>query len=335
MQTKISFKKYSILLFGLLIPLMCNDPISAHRPHDDIRDVAMSPDFSKDGTAFIIFFNDMALKRTTDFGDSWKWMSNGLDYVYPLTSVSVSPNFEKDGTVFVSSQGDGVYISNDRGNTWIKRNKGLGSLEIRKIMISSNFITDGVALVADVNGNLYLTRDKGQSWKLFYECETEITAAAILPIEKDTGIVIGDRLGFLHRYSSNRWTKMLVAPNSGVITAIASSPNYTIDTTLWVGTEKRGILKSLNSGDSFKQESSALNDKNITTLKLRLNRVGGISLFATTWYEALFRSDDGGRSWLKLDHGLSTEPQANYPSFLRPHFRGIGVSENYLLVGGI
>ena len=39
-----------------------------HRPHDDIRDVGISPDFSRDGTAFIIFMNDMVLKRTTDYG---------------------------------------------------------------------------------------------------------------------------------------------------------------------------------------------------------------------------------------------------------------------------
>ena len=113
--------------------------VYAHRPHDNISEVGISPAFSKDGTAFIIVHGSMVLKKTTNYGATWKQLNRGLDYVHRFTSIAVSPAFETDGMVFVSSGADGVYKSDDRGESWAKINDGIEHSDIRRVWISPNY----------------------------------------------------------------------------------------------------------------------------------------------------------------------------------------------------
>ena len=88
----------------------------AHSPHDTIDALALSPAYATDHTAFIAIADH--LRKSTDGGYSWKELINGMDHKHLLGSLAVSPSFEIDKTIWVSSRGDGIYRSQDGGDTW-------------------------------------------------------------------------------------------------------------------------------------------------------------------------------------------------------------------------
>ena len=330
--------KTIFLLLCLFLHAACGS-VYAHRPHDNITDVAISPSFHKDGAAFTIVLGvgsggGMALKRTTDYGDSWKWLNKGLDNVHPYMCIVISPFFGIDGTVFVSTQGDGIYKSSDGGDSWTKANHGIVNLDIRRLVLSPNYHTDNIVLAADAAGKLYRTFDGAKKWEIFYESKKEITSISFLPTDANMEVAIGDRGGSLYHYNDNRWTKTSPVSDCGAITAIAVSPHFKADQTIWIGTEREGILKSVDGGESFSRLNSELSRKHITSLIALSRDQSGTVLLATHWNEAIFRSEDDGESWHQSNHGLSTDIQADAPDFLLPHFKRIAVEGNYCLLAG-
>jgi len=306
----------------------------AHRPHDDIRDVDISPAFSRDGTAFIIMHADMVFKRTTNYGETWNWLNKGLDYIHRFTSIAVSPAFEADGTVFVSSGADGIYKSVDSGDSWVKINHGIENSDIQQVWISPNYSSDSTVLASDANGKLYKSVDGGKKWVSFYVCEKKITAMSFFPGTKNQDLIAGDQRGFLHRFIQGSWKKMQPSSDSGAVTAITVSPLFEKDKTIWVGTENHGVLRSLDGGDSFMQANMGLGVQYITSLVATVRDNSRTSLWATSWNEAIFKSEDGAKLWQKLDHGLTTDPQADAPDFMLPHFKKIAYQDNYFLLAG-
>ncbi len=331
---RIYFKFSWIAVFFCVCVVFTPLRTEAHRPHDDIRSIGISPEFSKDGTAFIIMHNSMVLKRTTNFGATWNWLNKGLDYVQRFTDVAVSPAFQADGTVFVGSGTDGIFKSVDRGNGWTKINKGIDGINIQRMWVSPHFATDNIIVAADGEGKIFISRDSGGHWELFYESQAKITDLSFFPRPSKIDIIVGDQKGFLHRFSQEGgWNEVQPLPGCGAITAIAVSPLFQKDNTLWVGTEKSGVLTSADSGVSFKQANTGIGDEHITALAVKTDDDEKIKLWATTWYEAIFKSESGGSQWTKYDQGLSTDPQADAPDFLQPHFSVITQQGDYLLLG--
>src|SRR5262249_14886362 len=74
-----------------------------------------------------------------------------------------------------------------------------------------------------------------------------------------------------------------------------------------------------------------LEGQHITSVAYTLDQRGEPIVFATTWREALLRSDDVGTSWIRHGFGLTTNYQADEPAFRRPHFKSIAISPAYLL----
>ena len=323
----------SIMMITGIFVFLCLGIANAHRPHDNINDVAMSPDFGQDGTAFTIVMNG-TLKVTRTHGNSWETLSKGLDNVHAFTSISISPEFDKDGTVFVSSEGEGVYCSKDKGRSWRKSNKGIGDLDIRFVRISPYYGTTQTVLAADVKGKLYRTSDDGQAWELIFNNEHRIFSIALLPSEHAENILVGDVQGTLHLFDGIRWTELSSHSEWGSITCLAVSPGFEFDGTFWVGTEKSGIYKTFDKGKTFVQSDSGVTEKRITSISAYSQTGKKTYLYASSWNEALFHSDDGGLTWQKYDRGLSTDPQADAPDFLLPHFKGIAVNQSEVLLGG-
>jgi hypothetical protein len=61
----------------------------AHRPHDVISQVEVSPDFQTDNTVYILVRNNFY--KSSDGGSNWKRLIQGLDYTGELSSLSLSP----------------------------------------------------------------------------------------------------------------------------------------------------------------------------------------------------------------------------------------------------
>lgn len=321
------------LLSLAIIAWLTVTSVHAHRPHDNIMDVAISPAFDSDGTAFAIV-SDSHLRVTRDQGDSWQFLINGLDNVHFFSSLAVSPDFARDGAVLAASRGDGIYRSTDGGHSWHKANRGLEGLDIRKVAWSPNAGIDLMAFAADAAGKVYHSTDGAQSWNSVLQNPSGIHALAPLLVDGDIHLLVGDGSGVLRRFDGKGWNDLVAEPKWGAITSFAFSPTYPADATYWVGTANNGVLRTQDNGASFTSCGEPLENDHVTDLALLSLPGQSVRLYASTWRQALFQSEDGGDTWQKFDQGLSTDHQADEPDFRLPHFGRIGLSPSAILLAG-
>jgi photosystem II stability/assembly factor-like uncharacterized protein len=133
-----------------------------------VFDLAISPDFTADRTAFA--GTDVGLLRSTDRGDTWTWLYNGLpDCTHGSTCaigrVRLSPIFGADGVALVIPRGGALYRTENRGDTWTNILAG----SVSAVAFSRNFATDQTAFAAlpDAGGGstqLKRSTDGGLTW---------------------------------------------------------------------------------------------------------------------------------------------------------------------------
>ncbi len=86
-----------------------------------VYDLAISRDFTVDKTAFA--GTEVGLLRSTNRGDTWTWLYNGLpDCTHGssciISRVWLSPSFASDGVMLALQRDGKLYKSTDRGDTW-------------------------------------------------------------------------------------------------------------------------------------------------------------------------------------------------------------------------
>jgi photosystem II stability/assembly factor-like uncharacterized protein len=317
-------KILSFILISLIVFLVKVPTAVAHDPHDVVSQVAISPTYHQDKTVFIIVRRN--LFKSTNGGLSWQRIVKGLDNQVNLSSLAVAPQTKK--TLFVLSPEDGVYKSEDEGNSWFKVNNGFKSLSLNLISVSPH--SPDLVFAAGTEKGLYKTQNGGQSWEQIIDDEEriKITAIAFSPALKDE-IILGDDRGivYISNNEGNSWKPVFTIKNSGAITSIAISPNFSSDSTFWVGTEKGGIFKTSDRGISFTEVNKGLSDKSIKDLLISQNKDKKSTLFASTWQEGIFHSNDGATTWNKYSQGLTKHPQAD--QFKESHFSDLSISNTF------
>jgi photosystem II stability/assembly factor-like uncharacterized protein len=326
------FRKFICLSVIILIVTCVNvNSALAHRPHDVIEQIELSPDYGKDRTLFIVVRNN--LFKSTNGGESWRRINRGLDtkFFTPLSSLAISQLNPQ--VLFLSSQENGAYKSEDGGESWRKINNGLDKLFTGILEISDSDDKLALMTMADKRlgeeKQLYKTDDGGEKWRLVFDNTASITAIAFSP-SNDSNIIIGDRQGKLH-FSENRgdtWKTGTTIKNSGAITSIAFSPNVASDNTFFVGTETGGILKTVDGGSSFAKIDRGISDLNIRDIAIQPGNNGAYSIWVSTYNEGVFVSQDGGNNWEKSSNGLTKDHQAD--SLSLPHFTEIKFPSNFL-----
>ena len=136
--------------------------------HWAVFDLAISPDFAADGAAFA--GTDVGLLRSTDRGDTWTWLYNGLpDCTHgsscAIRSVRLSPTFGSDGVALAIPRGGALYRTANRGDAWTNVLAG----SVSAVAFSRNFATNQTAFaaVSDAgSGSTQLKRsiDGGLTW---------------------------------------------------------------------------------------------------------------------------------------------------------------------------
>ena len=105
----------------------------------------------------------------------------------------------------------------------------------------------------------------------------------------------------------NVWTQCSQGMEGGSVGALALSPGYTTDQTLFAGTAGTGygVFKSTNGGASW--SAVGLTDLWVPALALSPGYTTDQTLFAGTagTYGGVFKSTDGGASWSAVNSGLT------------------------------
>ncbi|NEO99048.1 MAG: sialidase [Symploca sp. SIO2E9] len=298
--------------------------VFAHAPHDDVEHVEISPSYDQDQFLSIIVRG--CLLKSTNGGSSWQRVVRGLDNQDRLSSLSISSQNNK--IIFLSSLGDGIYKSQDQGNSWSKVNNGLDNLTIDLISISPN--CSDVVLASGKEKDLYITKNGGENWKQVIGDNNKITAIVFLP---DDQIVVGNNQGTLliSKDGGNTWKEIFTLKDSGIITAIVISPNFTSDSTWLVGTEKGGIFKTVDQGSSFSESNQGLSEKLIRDIVVYSQDKSNFTIFVSTWNEGVFYSNDAGNTWhKKAIKGLTKDIQADDDKYQRPHFSDLRISNAFV-----
>jgi len=340
---------FVLLIAGALWFVDVRD-LCAHSPHDPIDGLVLSPNYHHDQTVFIIISDHLFVSK--DGGYSWKELVRGLDHTHVLSVIAVAPTYQSDGTLFVASDGDGIYRSQDGGGSWVKVDGGLDNQHIGLLSIYPGYQVDEVVLAAGTEMGLYRTEDGGDRWHQVVDDGAQITAIAFSPDLNRDEVFVGDAEGNLY-LSTDRgetWGQVFRDLHGGAITSIVVSPRFSSDSTFFVGTEKGGILKTVDGGASFvavneglrftlrgkyatfRLSSSPLvrrDEKTIVSLVLSPDYDKDSTIFASMWNEAIFKSSDGGQAWKRYPLGLTCDNQADTEEYKSPHFRDLRISPNF------
>ena len=296
--------------------------MAPHTPHDDVYDIAVSPDFETDGVVFALC-RDMFLK-SNDGGHSWQNIVRGLNNMWQyFTDTAQRFSLDMSTTdkriLFFASRGDGVYKSIDEGLSWSKVRVTKIDARISIVAISPH--SSDRVLAASVSDGLFVTTDGGAAWSQLLRTDAQITAVAYAP-DRDDVIVVGDEAGELH-CSSDGGTTWEIArlPDAGAIRSIALSPAFSSDQTLLVGTALSGVFKSIDGGGFFKVKNVGVTDTSISSIAFSPDYAQDSRVWISSWSGGVFGSDDQGESWKPMSVGLTRNTQkyeARYAK--RPHF---------------
>ena len=324
----------SFAIFILLIGLVVTSDSQAHSPHDEIFLLEVSPEYATDRTLFIMLRNLRSMlgrvQKSTDGGLSWREMSNGLDNRSHLLSMAISPAFGSDGTLFLGTVADGIFKSVDRGESWFRANDGIGSVGIKLIEISPTYEADRLVLAALDGGGLLRSADGGETWSQIADRTEVVTALGHYSYGGHRYVWAADETGQLHTSSDAgvTWRSTDKTAKSPIKSIACAKTDPSM---CFFGTEAHGVLYSSDPADSFVAGNNGLpinvrgEYEAITDLALSDDFATDSTIFAITWYSAVFRSTDRGKSWHKFDSGVTTNSQADRVS--QPHFGKLRVSK--------
>jgi photosystem II stability/assembly factor-like uncharacterized protein len=342
LQNSLQFlQKITFLLLAIATMSLVWSPVAlAHRPHDVVSQIEVSPDFETDKTVYIVVRHN--IYKSTDGGDNWQRKIQGLDYKGEAGSLSLSPS-EKN-ILYFSTRSDGVYKSEDAGETWKKINQGLDTEYIDRIEVAPSSSDIAVAAGIDTNPalgekagkigkGLYRTTDGGKTWSSILRSPAVINQIAIAPKNPEQ-ILFGDTEGnlYLSTDAGKTWQKLPLPKDLGTVGAIAFSPNVDSDRTFFVGMIGKGIWKTENLGESFEAIGQDMGDSKIEDLVFSPNYATDSTLYASTWQDGVYVSQDGGKTWKKRSEGLTRDHQAD--DFKEPHFTDLKVFGETIFLAG-
>jgi DNA-binding beta-propeller fold protein YncE len=140
-----------------------------------VASILPSPNYAADGTLLADIGGRLA--RSTDRGATWQALRGGLprfgDYPYGV-DAAFSPAYATDRRMFAGihvgdTHGEGVYCSEDGGDTWVSCSDGMYDLRVTRVVPSPNFGQDRtlVAYARTESGEaVYRSADGGDGWRL-------------------------------------------------------------------------------------------------------------------------------------------------------------------------
>jgi photosystem II stability/assembly factor-like uncharacterized protein len=242
--------------------------------------------------------------------DLKNWVKNDLDgySIYSITIDPLTPNIFY-ATVF-NKQSIGPYIkkSIDSGQNWIELNNNFIDIPIYDMKIDP---LNPTTIYIGAYRGIYKSIDGGERWvKIFSEFSGPgINALEINPLYSSI-IYAGAFAGEGYNYEGNylyksldgglNW-KIIDTGVSGLdISALAINPLYTNN--LYAGTS-RGMFRSTNSGDEWKEINAGLPD-DVWIRDIMIDPKTSTTIYLGAWDEGIYKSTDNGDRWFEINNGL-------------------------------
>ena len=180
--------------------------------------------------------------RSTDGGDSWTPVNNGLD-CGNIWSLAINSS----GEIFAGTAGcgTGVYRSTDNGDSWMPANTGLTSTDVAALAInpSDGHIFAGTRSIMGEGGGMFRSTDDGNTWteQNNHFTAVDVNSVAINPLGEIFAAASGGVFRSIN--DGDRWidaSSGLLPPGGNVWAVAIDSRGF-----VFAGTAGGGVFRSV------------------------------------------------------------------------------------------
>jgi photosystem II stability/assembly factor-like uncharacterized protein len=199
----------------------------------------------------------------------------------------------------------GLYRSQDGGITW---QEIAASLNTDQAVPATAVAAQGSAVLAGLAGVILYSKDDGENWQ-FVQLPSpppQIVALAFSPVYTEDGFAAAGTSEdgvFVSTDLGMHWTAWNFGLTDHNVYALAFSPNFGADRTLFAGTES-GLFRSRNGGLGWQELPFPMEAAPILSLAVFPHSAADWLMFAGTEKNGLLLSSDFGANWQQIDSDL-------------------------------
>ena len=221
----------------------------------------------------------------------------------------------KDHVLFAGSFGQGIFRSDNRGESWAAANSGLGDLFVHCLVVAD----DGAIYAGTARGGVFQSRDSGQSWTAMNAGLKRLEVKALLMAHGVLYAGTGDGV-YGYNKSAGRWDVVTKGLDEVLVNTLAMGSNRT----MFAGTSGKGVMRHSGGGEGWTRMRKGLTDhEGLIENYVRVMAVDKAqTIYIGTFDGGVFRSEDGGQSWKQISKALPNDS-----------IRGIVIADGTLVVG--
>ena len=183
----------------------------------------------------------MGIYKSTDGGDTWVQMNDGLENTTKNINAIVVDPHDAD-TAYATTLNEGVYKTVDGGEHWIGINSGITRVDIRSIAIDPN--NPDVLYVGAENAGIFKTENGGLDWRqvnVGLDAEATIRGLAVDPLDSDRVYACDWHTGaYMSEDAGGVWRHINEGLANRAITALDISADGSV---LYAATQGGGIFR--------------------------------------------------------------------------------------------
>lgn len=239
---------------------------------------------------YVASLNGALISR--DGGKTWR-IGTSWDMTEPK-DIFVDPN--APDTIYLALP-DGIAVSRDAGRTWPRAEKGLPERG-KYMQVAKVDRTRAGRVLAGCESGIYLTENAAKSWRRIFPTKTTVTDIRQSPHDAKLWLASTQSNGLLvSRDGGESWTKLDGVPSAEALYNVAF--DATNPRRYAVSSWTYGVQTTEDAGKTWTARNAGLPEDHVV-FRVGIDPDTG-RLYAAVYKDAIFRSDDFGRTWTKDD----------------------------------